>query len=205
MLPIERNLDAVSKDSFKKAAFFDRDGIINVNHGYVHTIDQFDFMDGIIDVMIHVQSLGFQVVVVTNQSGIARGMYTEDDFLILNHWMCTQLNELGVHVTQTYYCPHHPSAGEGAYTQDCLCRKPKPGMLIQAAEDHDFNLELSILVGDNRTDMECAIAAKLHSGFWLTSSLENEAAGHILSQNSNYTALHLISELTECLHLICEN
>lgn len=202
MLPGQRILDVVSQRAIKKAAFFDRDGIINVNHGYVHKIEQFEFMDGIVDVMLHVQSLGFEIVIVTNQSGIARGMYTEDDFTLLNQWMCAQLIEQGVVITQTYFCPHHPSVGDGPHTQDCLCRKPKPGMLLQAAEDYEFKLERSIFIGDNRTDMECAIAAQLRSGYWLTNTKDRGEVFSLLSQQSNLTTLYQINELRECIHLI---
>ena len=202
MLPGQRISSIVSQHAIKKAAFFDRDGIINVNHGYVHSIEKFEFMDGIVEVMLHVQSLGYDIVVVTNQSGIARGMYTEDEFMLLNKWMCEQLIEQGIVITQTYFCPHHPSVGDSIYTKDCECRKPKAGMLFQAAKDYDFKLERSIFIGDNRSDMESAIAAKIRSGYWLTSTKDRGKVFTILSQHSNLTTLYQINELRECLHLI---
>jgi D-glycero-D-manno-heptose 1,7-bisphosphate phosphatase len=193
------------KTACKKAAFFDRDGVINVNHGYVHTIADFQFMDGVIELMLYVQSLGYEVVVVTNQSGIARGMYTEEQFTQLNQWMCAQLLEQGVVITDTYYCPHHPSAGHSALTQDCTCRKPKPGMLLQAADKHGYDLLQSILIGDNKSDMQCAINAQLRAGYWLfTHTAEADQSAQIaqLSLQTNHTQLLHINELRECLHLI---
>ena len=189
----------------KKAAFFDRDGVINVNHGYVHTIDDFEFMDGVIELMLYVQSLGYEVIVVTNQSGIARGMYTEDDFKQLNQWMCVQLLEQGVIITDTYYCPHHPTAGNSGYTQECTCRKPNSGMLLRAAEDYGYDLSQSILIGDNQSDMQCAINAQLRAGYWLfdlAAQADNETALAQLSTQANNTQLLHINKLRECFHLI---
>ena len=190
--------------SNKRAAFFDRDGVINVNHGYVHQIADFEFMDGIIELMLHVQASGYELVVVTNQSGIARGMYTEDQFAQLNQWMCAQLLEQGVVITDTYYCPHHLTAGNSALTQDCACRKPKPGMLLTAAEKHGYDLSQSIMVGDNRADMQCAINAHLRTGYWLTNKPQDIIALTQLSDTvaENSTQVLQINTLRDCLHLI---
>ena len=187
-----------------KAVFFDRDGVININHGYVHQIADFEFMDGIIELMLHVQALGYELVVVTNQSGIARGMYTEDKFTQLNQWMCAQLLEHGVVITDTYYCPHHPTAGNRALTQDCACRKPKPGMLLTAAQKHGYDLSQSIMVGDNLSDMQCAINAHLRAGYWLTNKPQDITT---LTQPSDTVAesstqVLPINTLRDCLHLI---
>ena len=117
----------------KAAIFLDRDGVINVEKDYVHTIDDFEFIEDVIDALKILQDKGYLLVVVTNQSGIARGYYTEDEFLKLTEWMDWCLIDRGVELAGIYYCPHHPTAGVGKYRCDCDCRKPKPGLILEAA------------------------------------------------------------------------
>lgn len=141
------------------AVFLDRDGTINVDHGYVHEIDQFQFIDGVIDAMKELKQQGFALVLVTNQSGIARGKFSEDQFMTLTEWMDWSLADRGVDLDGIYYCPHHPEQGQGDYLQDCDCRKPKPGMLISAQRFLDIDMAASYMVGDKVEDMQAASAA----------------------------------------------
>jgi D-glycero-D-manno-heptose 1,7-bisphosphate phosphatase len=115
------------------AIFLDRDGTINVDHGYVHEIDNFEFIDGVIDAMRELKEMGYALVLVTNQSGIARGKFTEAQFETLTEWMDWSLADRGVDLDGIYYCPHHPQGAVEEYRQTCDCRKPHPGMLIPPA------------------------------------------------------------------------
>ena len=135
------------------AIFLDRDGTINVDHGYVHEIDQFQFIDGVIDAMRELKEMGFALVLVTNQSGIARGMFTEEQFDRLTEWMDWSLADRGVDLDGIYYCPHHPDGSVDAFRQQCDCRKPQPGMLISARDYLHIDMDASYMVGDKLEDM----------------------------------------------------
>ncbi|MCL1036568.1 D-glycero-beta-D-manno-heptose 1,7-bisphosphate 7-phosphatase [Shewanella corallii] len=148
----------------KKAVFLDRDGVINVDHGYVHQVDDFEYVEGVFDACRELKQMGYQLVVVTNQSGIARGYYTEDQFHTLTEWMDWNFADKGVELDGIYYCPHHSEKGIGEYKIDCDCRKPKPGMLESAARFLKLDLSQSIMVGDKRDDMLAAKAAGVGTG-----------------------------------------
>lgn len=140
----------------KKAIFLDRDGTINVDHGYVHQIDDFQFIEGVGNALKQLQDKGWLLVLVTNQSGIARGYFSEAQFLQLTEWFDWSLDEdYGVVLDGIYYCPHHPE-GNGEYRQDCDCRKPKAGMFTQAIQDLGIDPALSVMVGDKLEDMLAA-------------------------------------------------
>jgi len=141
------------------AIFLDRDGTINVDHGYVYEIDDFQFIDGVIEAMQELKAMGFALILVTNQSGIARGKFTEAQFMRLTEWMDWSLADRDVELDGIYFCPHHPDAGEGEYRQDCDCRKPKPGMLLDAQKFLDIDMAASYIVGDKVEDMQAGKAA----------------------------------------------
>lgn len=141
------------------AIFLDRDGTINVDHGYVHEIDDFQFIDGAIDACRELKQMGFALVLVTNQSGIARGKFTEEQFISLTEWMDWSLADRNVDLDGIYFCPHHPDATEKKYQAVCDCRKPQPGMLLQAQSDLNIDMAASYMVGDKKEDMQAAIAA----------------------------------------------
>lgn len=152
-----------------KALFLDRDGIINRDHAYVYRVEDFEFMPGIFEVCKHFQEQGYKLIVVTNQSGIARGYYTEEDFHILTKWMCAEFEKQQIRIDGVYFCPHHPDKGNAPYVQDCDCRKPHPGMLLQAITDHQLDPSVSVMIGDKVSDMQAAQAAGLKSGFLILS------------------------------------
>lgn len=151
----------------KKGLFLDRDGVINVNHGYVHTIESFQFIDGIFDLTRLALSRGYVICVVTNQAGIARGYYTESDFDELTSWMCGQFRAKGVVIDKVYYSPYHPVHGLGQYKKDDISRKPKPGMLQQAILEFNIDVQASVLIGDNVTDIQAGFSAGVGTNLYL--------------------------------------
>ncbi len=148
-----------SVSTVNRAVFLDRDGVINKDHGYVHLVDDFEYIDGVFDACLALKQMGYKLVVVTNQSGIARGLYSEEQFHSLTEWMDWNFADKGVELDGIYYCPHHAEKGEGDYKVDCDCRKPKPGMLNDAAKFLKIDLSQSVMVGDKAEDMQAAKAA----------------------------------------------
>ncbi|SKC35006.1 D-alpha,beta-D-heptose 1,7-bisphosphate phosphatase [[Eubacterium] yurii] len=132
-----------------KAAFFDRDGTINVEKNYLYKVGDFEFIEGIPELIKKYNDEGYIVIVVTNQAGIARGYYTEEDMNILHRYINEQLAKIGAHIDAFYFCPHHPDI-----TGECNCRKPKTGMLEKAIKDWDIDVSQSILYGDKPWDIE---------------------------------------------------
>jgi len=141
------------------ALFLDRDGVINVDHGYVCQARDFDFIDGVFDVARAARCLGYKLVVVTNQAGIARGYYSEMQFHKLTSWMCKRFEEEQAPINRVYFSPYHPTAGIGRYKRDHASRKPQPGMLVQAQRELRIDLARSILIGDKLTDIQAGTAA----------------------------------------------
>ncbi len=147
-----------------KALFLDRDGVINVDKGYVYKIEDVTFVPGIFELCRHYQAQGYLIIVVTNQSGIARGRYTEADFAILSEWMTRRFACEGVTLNALYHCPHHPD-----FTGECLCRKPRPKMLLDAAQTYHIDMRQSLLIGDSERDIEAAVEAGVGETILLSS------------------------------------
>ena len=143
----------------RKALFLDRDGVININHGYVHTPDTTDWVPGIFELVADAHARGHVCIVVTNQAGIGRGLYDEAGFLAYTAWMHAQFASRGTPLLATFWCPHHPEAGICDYRVDCDCRKPRPGMLLDAITRFDIDPLRSLMVGDKQGDLDAAAAA----------------------------------------------
>jgi D-glycero-D-manno-heptose 1,7-bisphosphate phosphatase len=143
----------------KPALFLDRDGVINIDHAYVHRKENFHFIEGIFELVAQANKAEYWVVIVTNQAGIGRGYYTEADFHFLMDWVQEQFLRQGCRIDAVYFCPDHPVHGIGEYCKESTYRKPAPGMLLQAAKDLDINLKQSLMIGDKPSDMEAAQAA----------------------------------------------
>lgn len=137
----------------KRALFLDRDGVINEDLNYVHRIEDFHFVEGIFNLLREVQEQAYLLIVITNQAGIARGYYSEDDFHQLSQWMKARLKEEDIHLDAIYYCPYHPEHGIGKYRKKSDCRKPAPGMILEACRDFDIDLQASALIGDKDSDI----------------------------------------------------
>lgn len=144
----------------QNALFLDRDGVINVEKDYLYKVEDFEFIDGIFSLCRHYISLGYIVVVVTNQSGIARGYYTENDFSVITNWMIEQFAKESIVISKVYHCPHHP-----IISGECSCRKPNCGMLLQAQKDFDIDLKNSIIIGDKERDIIAGINAGLRESY----------------------------------------
>jgi len=167
-----------------KALFLDRDGVVNHEVGYLSRAEDVRWMDGIIPLCLTAQSLGYKLVVVTNQSGIARGLYTEQDFQTLMSFMRSVLSRDGVTLDAVYHCPYHPREGIGEYKREHEDRKPSPGMLRRAARDLSLDLTRSILVGDRCSDIAAANAAGLQQAFLLAGTEENPCPGKAIAVHS---------------------
>ena len=151
------------------ALFLDRDGIINEDRNYVFRPEDFNFIDGIFDLCHAAMQSQFAIIVLTNQAGIARGLYTEADFNQLTEWMICRFEEQGIAIRKVYYSPFHPTCGIGKYRKDAFCRKPNPGMILAARDEFGLDLRLSILVGDKLTDIEAGSRAGVRLNVLVTS------------------------------------
>lgn len=163
------------------AIFLDRDGTLNVDHGYVHEIDNFQFIDGAIEALQQLKKMGFALVVVTNQSGIARGMFSEDQFMRLTEWMDWSLADRDIDLDGIYFCPHLPDATIEEYRQQCDCRKPQPGMLLSAQQELHIDMAASYMVGDKLEDMQAAEAAGVGKKVLVRSGKPVTAEGEALA------------------------
>lgn len=155
--------------TLRRALFLDRDGVINVNHGYVHTAEQTEWVPGIFELCATARDAGYALVVVTNQAGIARGYYSETDFLDYTRWVHGEFAARGVEILATFYCPHHPMAGVGELRVECGCRKPAPGMFTSACQLLALAPGVSIMVGDKESDLIAAAHAGIPQRFLIDS------------------------------------
>ena len=150
--------------------FLDRDGVINFDFGYISKIEDFKFVEGIFDLTQFAQSNNLLIIVVTNQSGIGRGLFSEKDFLVVNEFMLEVFRSKGIKIDGVYYCPTHPTHGKGIYKTEDINRKPNPGMFLEAAKDHNIDLENSFLIGDRLSDLIAAHKAGLRNIYFLNQS-----------------------------------
>jgi D-glycero-D-manno-heptose 1,7-bisphosphate phosphatase len=174
-----------------KAVFLDRDGVIVVDKNYQYKILDLELIEGAGKAIARLNDAGYLVIVVTNQSGIARGYFTEEDLNKFNSAMNVELGKEGAKVDSIYYCPHHPDNGSENYRQNCSCRKPKPGMLLKAAEAHNVNLHESWMVGDKETDIQAGAAAGCRTIF--------------IRKDSNTESKHTARNLNEAVDYILYN
>lgn len=168
-----------------KAVFLDRDGVINIDHGYVHEINNFDFIPGVFEACDRFKKLGYKIFVVTNQAGIARGYYSEAQFSSLSAWMVNEFQLKGVSIEKVYHCPHHPK-----YSGMCKCRKPEPGMIFTAKSEFQIDLSESIMVGDKVSDIQAAKAAGVGRAFLVRT-------GHAVSDSDIVQADGVFDDLYE--------
>ena len=149
----------------KKTIFLDRDGVINKEVGYLYKIKEFEFIDGIFEACLSLINLNYQIIIISNQSGISRGYYTEDDYQKITKWMISQFKKKGVLIIDTYHCPHSPNS-------DCNCRKPKPGMFLNSNKKHSISFKNSWMIGDKETDIIAANKAGINKTILVRSGHE---------------------------------
>lgn len=180
----------------RKVAFLDRDGVINLDRAYVHKWDDFEFVPGAVDAMRRLREAGYVLVVVTNQSGLARGMYSEAEYQALTAAMCAALTQAGADVEAVYHCPHHPKGQVAELAVECDCRKPAPGMILRAAQELGVSLADSFLVGDKPSDIEAARAAGVGRAY-IVQSDNSESSGEHAQADASF------KDLADCVtHLL---
>ena len=178
----------------RKALFLDRDGVINKDNHYVHAIEDFEFIDGAFDALRNFQAAGYLLVIITNQSGIGRGLYSEEDFATLMNEVRDILGKENISLAAVYHCPHSPEAAEPS----CLCRKPRPGMILQACEDLNIDPRLSILVGDKGSDLAAGRSAHVGHCYLVRS-------GHVISETEARSADSVFDNLAALSRNLCRN
>ena len=156
------------------ALFLDRDGVINKDYGYVHCKENFDFIPGIFDLVCAANAAGYLCVVVTNQAGIGRGLYSIENFRILSNWMCEQFKNKGAVIDAIYFSPFHPTEGQGIYLLEEDTRKPGAGMFYEAVNDLDIDVSKSIMVGDKISDIKASVLANVARSYLLCSYLDSD-------------------------------
>jgi D-glycero-D-manno-heptose 1,7-bisphosphate phosphatase len=170
-----------------KTIFLDRDGVINKEVNYLYRIEEFVFLDGIFEACNYFQSIGFEIIIITNQSGIGQGFYSKNDFKILTDWMLEQFQNKNIKILDIFYCPH----GQNSH---CNCRKPMPGMILEAQKKHGIDLNLSWMIGDKESDIISANAAGVKNTILLRS-------GHKIDENSS-KASFIENSILETLNTI---
>lgn len=146
----------------RPAVFFDRDGVLNDDIGYLYKIADFRWIAGAIETIKFFNDKGYHIFVITNQSGIARGYYKEVDVQVLHKWMNDELKKYNAHIDEFFYCPHHVKGVIPEYSVECGCRKPQIGMINQACAKYKIDLANSIMIGDKDSDIECAKLAGIY-------------------------------------------
>ena len=159
---LSRNYLVMGTESKKKALFLDRDGTINVDKGYVFKPEDFEFQPGIFELVKEYATNNFLIFVITNQSGIARGLYTEKEYRILTDYMIEQFANRGIRIEKVYHCPHLPET-DGP----CDCRKPNPGMIVEAINEYGINPKRSVVIGDSERDLLAGINAGIGKNLYI--------------------------------------
>ena len=172
-----------------KTIFLDRDGVINKDINYLHKIDDFEFIDGIFDACLYFQSLGYKIIIITNQSGISRGYYSELDYQNLTQWMLAKFKKENINILDIFHCPHSQNS-------TCDCRKPKPGMFLKAKTKHNTDMEKSWMIGDKERDTIAANSAGIDNTILVRS-------GHRIDE-SNSNAKIIINSIRQAKQIITE-
>ena len=170
-----------------KVIFLDRDGVINKEVGYLHKSEDFEFIDGVFEACQYFQEIGYKLIVITNQSGIARGYYQEEDFHTLNQWMLTRFDDQNVDILNVFFCPHGPES-------NCKCRKPQPGMLLEARDKFDIDMKNSWMIGDKESDVCAANAAGISNTILVKS-------GHTINEK-NTKAKFILESIEDTFEII---
>jgi len=170
-----------------KTIFLDRDGVINKEVNYLHKIDDFEFIDGIFNTCLYFLNLDYKIIIITNQSGIARGYYSESDYHFLTEWMLSQFAKNNINILDIFHCPHSPNSS-------CKCRKPMPGMFLNAKIKHNIDMKNSWMIGDKEVDVTAANASGINSTILVRS-------GHKIDE-SNSNASFILDSIEQSKQII---
>jgi D-glycero-D-manno-heptose 1,7-bisphosphate phosphatase len=170
-----------------KTIFLDRDGVINKEINHLYKIDDFVFIDGVFDACLHYIKLGYNIIIVTNQSGIARGLYSESDYDVLTNWMINKFSEEKISILDIFHCAHTPDA-------HCDCRKPKPGMFINAKIKYGIDMSKSWMIGDKESDIQAALSSGIKNNILVRS-------GHDIDEQ-NSKACFILDSIKESVEII---
>ena len=185
--------------SGRKTVFLDRDGTINVEKNYLYRPEEFEFIPKVPEAIARLNNAGYQVIVVSNQAGVARGYYSEDDVIKLHQYVNEQLSKYKAHIDGFYYCPHHPDAGIGKYKMKCHCRKPETGLFEKACEDFDVNIEDSWMIGDNIGDI------KAGNNFHVKTILVRTGYGSQLEKEGFHLFQYIADDLYDAVNnIVCK-
>jgi D-glycero-D-manno-heptose 1,7-bisphosphate phosphatase len=165
-----------------KAFFLDRDGVINHDFGYVSSVENFKFIVGIFDMLQRIQEHNYLIFIITNQSGIGRGFFSEDDYLKLTDWMIDEFKKESIYIEKVLYCPHSPHI-------NCQCRKPKSGLIDNLLANYPLNLKESWMVGDKESDLELAVNCGISNTIFVQKDLGNH--------NLKFEPKYILNSLSE--------
>lgn len=175
---------AVPRWRRKPAVFLDRDGVLNEDRGYIHRPEEFVWVEGAPEAVKWLNDRGYLVILVTNQAGIARGYYTEEDFWGLMKWVGAELRRRGAHLDAVYYCPHHPAEGREPYRQKCGCRKPAPGLIRRALKEWDVDVARSLMIDDREENLPAAAVLGLHGAVFRGGNLLEFVRGLLAAEGA---------------------
>jgi len=170
-----------------KTIFLDRDGVINKEVNYLHKIEHFEFIEGVFNTCLYFQKLKYKIIIISNQSGISRGYFNENDYKNLTEWMLDQFDENSISILDIFYCPHGPES-------KCSCRKPKPGMLIEAKNKYNISMQDSWMIGDSESDIQAANNAGISNTILVRS-------GHAIDE-SNSKSKYIIDSIKQSREVI---
>ena len=170
-----------------KTIFLDRDGVVNKEINYLHKINDFEFIDGIFSACHYFETLGYKIIIITNQSGISRGYYNELDYQALTNWMLSQFEINRVKILDIFHCPHNPK-------EKCECRKPKPGMFLKALKKHNIDMENSWMIGDKEVDITAANSAGIINTILVRS-------GHMINESKS-NSMYIVDSIKESSTII---
>ena len=170
-----------------KTIFLDRDGVINKEVNYLHKIENFEFIEGIFDAYLYFQNLEYKIIIISNQSGISRGYFNENDYKNLTEWMLNQFDKRSISILDIFYCPHKPES-------KCNCRKPKPGMFIDAKTKYGISMRDSWMIGDSESDIQAANNAGISNTILVRS-------GHSINE-SNSKSKYIIDSIKQSIDVI---
>ena len=172
-----------------KTIFLDRDGVINEENNYVHKIEDFKFIRGVFETCKYLINLNYEIIIITNQSGIARGYYTLFEYQKLTKWMLNQFSKKNISILDVFFCPHGPKS-------KCSCRKPKPGMFIQAKKKYNIDMKKSWMIGDKEVDILASNSAGIENTILVRS-------GHLINE-SNSKSRYIINSIKESTKIILD-